>query len=277
MIKKKVATIVLNRNLPEVTDSLCDFILKSSSDYCDLFVVESGSDEDKLSKYTTWWANWPEVRETGLRFCRGFNYGLIKLYEEGKFDQYKYFLLVVNDIEIKDTSFMSTLIDLMEKHKRVGILSPCSRNWGELQLIKQELMYFWKILPNIWMLRGDFIKDIISTNDVSYLDFLFDGNNFRGYFADVELIVKGYVNDWAAAITKEVFAEENENHLLTKADLIRTEPNEINLNLYISEGMMWMKKKYGFNSRWTFELYAKNMYELFFNSYPELKEYSVLL
>ena len=35
---------------------------------------------------------------------------------------------------------------------------------------------------------------------------LFDGNNFRGYGSEHEPIAKAYANDWAAAITSEVWA-----------------------------------------------------------------------
>ncbi len=35
----------------------------------------------------------------------------------------------------------------------------------------------------------------------NYLNFLFDGNNFRGYFSESELIAKAYANNWAASIT----------------------------------------------------------------------------
>ena len=38
-----------------------------------------------------------------------------------------------------------------------------------------------------------------------------------------EIIAKAYSNDWAAAITTKVFAEENETYLLEKSDLIRTD------------------------------------------------------
>ena len=39
----------------------------------------------------------------------------------------------------------------------------------------------------------------------------------------------------AAAITSEVFIEENENYLLKKNNLIKTEPYNQNLKLYIKE------------------------------------------
>ena len=34
----------------------------------------------------------------------------------------------------------------------------------------------------------------------------------------VELIAKRYLNDWASAITSEIFIEENENHLLNRVN-----------------------------------------------------------
>ena len=52
------------------------------------------------------------------------------------------------------------------------------------------------------------------------MSFLFDGNNFRGYCSESELIAKAYVNDWAAGITSKVWSGENESLLLKKSKLI---------------------------------------------------------
>ena len=49
----------------------------------------------------------------------------------------------------------------------------------------------------------------------------------RGYGSEHELIAKAYANNWAAAITSSVYTSENETHLLTKSDLIKTEPGKI--------------------------------------------------
>ena len=72
----------------------------------------------------------------------------------------------------------------------------------------------------------------METNQPNYMNLVFDGTNFRGYLSESELITKAYVNDWAAAITSDVFAEENESYLLEKSDLIRTEGFDENLRLY---------------------------------------------
>ncbi|MDP8218383.1 MAG: hypothetical protein P9M03_06635, partial [Candidatus Theseobacter exili] len=106
-------------------------------------------------------------------------------------------------------------------------------------------------------------------------NFLFDGSNFRGYGSESELIAKAYANDWAAAITSEVWAEENESYLLSRADLIKTEGYDDNLKLYVEEGRRWMKNKYGFNSRWSMQQYVKAFYDRFFEFYPEFKPYQI--
>jgi DNA-binding response OmpR family regulator len=95
-------------------------------------------------------------------------------------------------------------------------------------------------------------------------------------FPELEkLIAKAYSNNWAAAITSKVFAEENESYLLKKADLIKTESYNENIKLYLQEGLVWLKRKYGFNSRWSMQQYVKSFYDIFFNYNPDLKKYKI--
>ncbi len=60
---KRVATIVLNRNLPDVTDALCAHLNKYDGEHTDVFVVEAGSDKDRLSSHVTWHADWQEANQ----------------------------------------------------------------------------------------------------------------------------------------------------------------------------------------------------------------------
>jgi len=64
---KRVATIILNRNLPEVTNRLCEHLAQHDKDATDVFVVEAGSDPERLSRYATWHADWPDGVAQGLR------------------------------------------------------------------------------------------------------------------------------------------------------------------------------------------------------------------
>ena len=74
----EIATIILNRNLPEITDKLYTSIKKNNN--TDIFVVEAGSLKNRLSKHVTWHANWKSAKKNGLRFPRGMNFALSKLY-----------------------------------------------------------------------------------------------------------------------------------------------------------------------------------------------------
>lgn len=273
---KRVATIILNRNLPEVTNRLYKHLQRHDGDATDIFIVEAGSDPEKLSSNSTWHANWPEASSHGLRYSRGMNYGLSQLWKEGKFKQYDAFFLLTNDTELQARDTVAPLMDLLNQHSRVGILSPCSERWGERLLLKQQqTKYFWFIHNNAYLLRREFIESICNQDEPDFMGFLFDGSNFRGYGAESELIAKAYANDWAAAITASIWASENESHLLDKADLIKTEGYEKNLQLYVEEGRIWMRKKYGFNSHWAMQQYVKSFYDRFFEFHPEFITYKI--
>jgi predicted heme/steroid binding protein len=273
---KRVATIILNRNLPDVADALFAHLQRYDGDNTDVYVVEAGSDSDNLSKNTTWHASWPDAKAHGLRYCRGMNYGLSQLWKEEKFKQYDAFFLLSNDTELQPQKTIGPLVEILDQHPRVGILSPCSKRWGERFLLeKQSTKYFWFIHNNAYLLRREFIESIFNNNEPDAMNFLFDGANFRGYGSENELIAKAYANDWAAAITSSIWAGENESHLLEKSDLIKTEAFEDNLKLYAEEGRAWMRKKYGFNSHWSMQQYVKSFYDRFFEFHPECAIYKI--
>ncbi len=273
---KPVATIILNRNLPEATDNLYEHLAHYDGDVTDIYVVESGSDDSKLAKHCTWHANWPEAVQHGLRYQRGMNYGLSQLVREDKFKQYEAFLLLTNDTEFETKPSVKPLFDIMQSIKRIGILSPCSRRWGERLLLQQEqTKFFWYIHNTAYLINRKFIEDVMEHESPDYMNMLFDGTNFRGYGTESELIAKAYANDWAAAITTKVWVEENESYLLNRADQIKTESYEENMKLYLTEGKEWMRRKYGFNSHWSMQMYVKTFYNQFFNYFPEYERYKI--
>lgn len=273
---KQVATIILNRNLPEVTNRLFEHLVRHDGDATDIFVVEAGSDSERLSRYVTWHADWPDALTHGLRYSRGMNYGLSQLWKEGKFHQYEAFFLLTNDTELRERPTLAPLMTVLNQHPRVGILSPCASRWGERLLLKEQpTKYFWFIHNNAYLIRRAFVDLILNAGEPDPMSFVFDGSNFRGFGSESELIAKAYANDWAAAITAEVWAEENESHLLNKADLIKTEGYHENLRLYVEEGRRWMRNKYGFNSRWSMQQYVKSFYDRFFEFHPEFGPYRI--
>lgn len=265
----KTATLILNRNLPDITDALCDH-LHTYDPETDVFVIEAGSDDDKLSRHTTWHATWDDARKHGLRYNRGMNYGLSMMWKDGTFRQYDAFFLLTNDTEFPQQPTIRPLCALLEEHPAVGILSPCSPSWGEYHLLEQKnIAYFWYIMNNAYLLRREFIECICNKENPDTLHFLFDGTNFRGYGTESELIAKAYMNNYAAAITRSVLSTENETHLLKHADLIKTENFKENQKLYLDEGARWMRQKYGFSSRWMLHEYVFHFYEKFFEFNPE--------
>lgn len=273
---KTIATIILNRNLPDVTDALYEFIQKQNSTITDIYVTESGSDQDKLSRYCTWWADWEEARKHGLRVARGFNYALSQLWNENRFSQYDYFFMITNDSEFEDKPVVDILSEEMRQHPKVGILTPCCRRWGERSLIGNDnTKYFWDVNNVAYMMRREFILDVMEQENPDYMNFIYDGTNFRGFGTETELIAKGYTNDWATAITTKIWVEENENHLKTKVDLIKTESLEVLEIEYIKEWQQWMRRKYGFTSRWSMQMYVKYFYDKFFEYHPELLPHKI--
>ena len=273
-MKKRVATLILNRNLPKPTDNLFNHLKKFDGDLTDIFVIESGSDSNNLSENCTWYADWEDAMLNGLRYARGMNYGLSQLWKENKFKKYDAFFLLSNDTELPNSPSLKLLLEIFDNHPRLGILSPCSHNWGERLLLKESgIKYFWFIHNTAYLLRREFIETIFKSDEANYMHFLFDGTNFRGYGIEHELIAKAYINNWAAAITEKVITFENESYLIKKSDLIKTEPYELNESLYVSEGKKWMFKKYGFRSHWSMQIYTKSFYDLFFKVNPEFKKY----
>jgi hypothetical protein len=272
---KPVATIILNRNLPAPTDALYEFISQSEGHLTDVFVLEAGSDIKNVSKYMTWRADWPDALSNGLRYCRGMNYGIWKLWKEDKLFNYKYLFLLTNDVELACANTISVMMDCFVEHQHLGLLSPCSPRWGETRLLaRHNLKYFWFIHNNAYMVSIRLLKAIGNFHE-DHIDLLFDGNNFRGYGTEQELIAKSYLNDFAAGITSRVMANENEDYLLQLSDLIKTDTYEENKRLYLAEGLQWMRKKYGFQSHWDLNSYAKNCYERFFDDHPDLERYRV--
>lgn len=272
-MKPRIATIILNRNMPESTDALVEFLQQRNNGETDIYVVESGSDRERLSRHYSFWANWEEATREGLRWPRGFNYGLAELLKAGKFFSYDYFFLVCNDTIFLDNP-IPPLMDEMDAHPRVGILSPCAENWQERSLIGESgTAYVWHINHVAWMVRRSFVETVMEREQPGPLSFLYDGTNFRGYGADLELIVKGYINEHATALTTKALIRENTDILRYKADLMRTDSFTVNQRRVFEEGQDWMRRKYGFTTWVHMHTYASMFYDRFFHLYPQYRRH----
>lgn len=270
---KPVATLILNRNLPEVTDRLVDHLQEHDGDATDIYVIESGSIPERRSRHASFVADWPEAVEEGLRFARGFNFGLAEL---ARIKKYDYYFLVCQDSLFPERPTLAPMLEEMQKLPLMGILSPASPHWGETKLIPEnETRLFWFVNHVAWLFRSSLIDRITPSADADYMNYLYDGTNFRGYCTDIELVAKAYVNDMAVGITRRACFEEDADLTDRLAKEMRTDPQKQNRPLMYDQGMQWMKKKYGFSSRWQWITYIKAFYNEFFENHTDYAQYRV--
>jgi hypothetical protein len=274
-MRRRVAIVILSRNLPHAVDRLVSTFRRYDLEETDIYVVEAGTDRDKLSEHHTTWASWDEAMREGLRPARGFNLGVMELIRSGRLQDYDFLFLVRATVQL-DGPVVTRLLDQMEQHPQVGIISPCGETWPEQDLVGPDsLRYVWHINHHAWMLRRCFVDLIIDHQGTDHGP-IFDGSNFRSYGTDTELIVKGYINDYATALSTACLLREDQELLKTRADLIRTDPYDINARKVFDEGFQWMRRKYGFTTRLQFQEYARLWYDRFFVLHPSLAPYRLL-
>ena len=140
-MNKKTATIILNRNLPDVTDNLVNHINIYDGELTDIFVIEAGSDDNNLSKNMTWHINDEFTKAHGLRYPRGLNLAIKKLYEENKLNNYDSIFFITNDTILQNQKTIEPLRRSLIDHDKIGILSPCAKDWGEKIILKNEKFF----------------------------------------------------------------------------------------------------------------------------------------
>lgn len=115
--QNKIAVLIVSHNNPRLTDSLVEQIKAQTHGVkYDIYVIETGSDKDKCSKYTTLWV------DEGIRMTRGWN--TLKDYADRQDDYFAYHLFV-NDAKLIDGEDMiSSLAEAMAKTKDCGYIHP---------------------------------------------------------------------------------------------------------------------------------------------------------
>lgn len=272
MSQASIATLILNRNLPDATDQLVDHFRKWDDKLTDIYVIESGSDKDKLSRHCSFWANWPEALENGLRWARGFNYGLLELDRTGR--RYEYYFLVMGDSVFEDQPTLNNMLAIMEQYSRIGILSPLSSAWSEAKLLAEgdDVKCFW-LFPHVsWLVRRSLLDLVITKDQPSYINYFYDGGNFRGYYDDIELIAKAYHRDYAAAITSRVIFREDEELARDNIEQIKTDEQSFARRQMYEDGLVWMRQKYGFIHKGQFKEWVEREYRDFMRRNPEYQQ-----
>lgn len=120
----KTCVIIISHNDGTLTDSLCDNIIRNSKSEYDLFVVETGSDISKMSKYVTLWV------KDKIRMTRGFNKGIQHALWREKWENVHYdnFWCLVNDAKLPEQDVMSGLLEVMSCNNDCGQAHPYISN-----------------------------------------------------------------------------------------------------------------------------------------------------
>jgi len=272
---KKACTFLLQRNLPDVTNKFAENLLKYNSDLTDFYVVESGSDDDNLTAHNTLHADWDDARANGLRVGRGFNFTAKEIIERNL--DYEFVMMTTGDAHLPEEPVIEILLEEMEKHPKIGIISPITWNWGERvsSFSGQQITKAMNIpIPHIcWMFRRECIDDIVAGKELSvYEDFLYDGTNFRGYGIDTELMMKAFSNDWAFTVTSKTSHQEEYNLTDKNYVAMKTDSHNTHRALMWQEGLKWFKNKYGFNDKYGLTRMLQEEYKKFFERNPGMSD-----
>ena len=122
---KKVSIITVNYNHPEQTEALLESIFDTNTYFSlEIIVVDNGSTIDPLP---VWKRKYPAVNfiesKTNLGFSGGNNLGI----KEATGD----YLFFVNNDTVFTENLIETLVETLDKHPEVGIVSPKIRYFDQ--------------------------------------------------------------------------------------------------------------------------------------------------
>ncbi len=194
----EAAVIVLNRNQPEMTDRLCDHIVRYTKANYKLYVIEAGSDEDKLSAHHTHWVNDPWTMKNGLRPAKGFNKGIEIARQDGQWDAY---WCVMNDMNFYAEDTLSLMLSDLGRYPEVGVIQPALQYamWGDKKVDGAKFGASpgrVRLVPYMthfcYLVRSSLLDEIGP---------LYDESNFLSHGGDIEICWRTWQAGWAVAIS----------------------------------------------------------------------------
>lgn len=189
---KKVAAIILNRNLPQLADELGDWILATSADLVDLYVVENGSDQDKYSKFAN------IIFKESWGPARGVNEVLKQLMKK----PYKYFWVSYNDARYKAPGFVQAAVAAMERDSRLGLVTGY---WeGNMTIYGQrepwDILSTFEVLGFVVSRRA--LRACQAWPEVK-LDPFWDSSNYSGHFNSLASALALYESGFYVAADRQ--------------------------------------------------------------------------
>ena len=168
----RTTVLVLDRNLPIPTDRLCNQLIERAAGGetvtpLDLFVLESGSDRDQLSRYTTHhFVDEFSVR-TGLRIARGLNTGIRLI------PGYEFYGFFTNDVVLTHAcDTIGAVQEYFQRYPKIGLIEclgassglemwdPSSHRGKPVDLSSCPLFYTPYPIVRALFLRGELVQKL---------------------------------------------------------------------------------------------------------------------
>ena len=259
-MESNIDILILNRNMKAVTDQLVSNLKKLKNvGFCG--VIDSGSKESEVSKFTFIRDDSSDVIKNGLRPNRGFHLGLVNWL--ARESQSEWVLLLPNDSEVVNWK-VESLISMIQNNQPVVAAIPIAPGNPYSEMFpKERVAIGWNFHEGPLLLKKQFVADRLANQG-----YVLDPSNFRGYLSFIELALQIYSNNLAIVATDLISFRENQSHILHNYQLIGTEPWEKNLELLVTEGEKWLAAKHGVMDRWSFEMITRLVFEEFIRVNP---------
>lgn len=265
-----IDAVILNRNLGEVCDSLTSDLERLLGSESQLVVVDCSTEPHLASRRTTVAVTSEHAIKFGLRFGRGMNIGINYLLESGRASPWIMLLPVDTEIVHMDVDL---LLGELATVPRLVAAKPLPEGSAYNDFLEERTLGLgWNFEEGPWLVRTDFVRDQISMSGRRQF---FDSDNFRGFLTSLELALRAYANGNCVGITKHLILRENQEYLIEKADLLKTEPLKENLRLFLEEGEEWLRKKYQIYDSWDFAQIVRLLFEQFLIENPMYRKMAI--
>ena len=115
---RRIAALIVSRNRPDLVRSMVEQLRERVELPCDIYVVECGTELDKLTEHTSAWYPDPDFRGK----CYGHNVALELARLHGGYD---YYWVLMNDLVFTgEGDPAAALVETLEREPRMAILSP---------------------------------------------------------------------------------------------------------------------------------------------------------
>lgn len=161
----KLAILIASRNRPDLVGALVERLAQSAIEH-DVYVVECGSEPNRLSRHTTlWYPDSPVDDSSSNGGFRGKCFGhYLALQQARAAGPYDYYWVLMNDLVFEPgVDVAAVLIEQMEREERLAILSPTCKD-GLYPGSGRSARSGWRAATTVdylgFMMRGSAVEDV---------------------------------------------------------------------------------------------------------------------